>query len=87
MLPRAPYRQWVFTVPKSLRVALARDPAWTSWVGNLVVRAIGVWQRRVARARGQAAPMTGAVTFVQRFGGLVNLNVHFHLVHGMQRRC
>jgi len=22
----------------------------------------------------------GAVTFVQRFGGLVNLNVHFHLV-------
>jgi len=80
VLPRAPFRQWVFTVPKSLRLRLARDPAWTSWVGNLVVRAIGVWQRRVARARGQAAPKTGAVTFVQRFGGLVNLNVHFHLV-------
>jgi hypothetical protein len=79
VLPRAPYRQWVFTVPKWLRLRLARDPAWTSWVGNLVVRAIGVWQRRVARSRGQAAPKTGAVTFVQRFGGLVNLNVHFHL--------
>ena len=42
--------------------------------------AIGAWQRRVARARGIRAPRTGAVTFVQRFGGLVNLNVHFHLV-------
>jgi hypothetical protein len=44
------------------------------------VRAIGAWQRRVSRARGVDAPLTGAVTFVQRFGGLVNLNVHFHLV-------
>jgi hypothetical protein len=40
----------------------------------------GADQRRVARARGQAAPKTGAVTFVQRFGGLVNLDVHLHLV-------
>lgn len=80
VLPRAPYRQWVFTVPKPLRLVLARDPAWTSWVGNLVVRAIGAWQRRVARKRGLRTPLTGAVTFVQRFGGLVNLNVHFHLV-------
>jgi len=49
VLPRAPYRQWVFTVPKALRLRLARDPAWTTWVGNLAVRAIGAWQRRVAR--------------------------------------
>jgi len=80
VLPRAPYRQWVFTVPKPLRLVLARDPAWTSWISGLVVRAIGAWQRRVARKRKVRAPLTGAVTFVQRFGGLVNLNVHFHLV-------
>ncbi|MDQ3365202.1 MAG: transposase [Myxococcota bacterium] len=80
VLPAAPYRQWVFTVPKPLRLVLARDPAWTRWTGALVVRAIGAWQRRVARKRGLPAPRTGAVTFVQRFGGLVNLNVHFHLV-------
>jgi len=30
--------------------------------------------------RGFAAAKTGAITFVQRFGGLVNLNVHFHLL-------
>ena len=80
VLPRAPYRQWVLTVPKPLWLVLARDPAWTSWVGQLAVRAIGAWQRRVARARGVRAPRNGAVMFVQRFGGLVNLNVHFHLV-------
>jgi hypothetical protein len=80
VLPRAPYRQWVFTVPKPLRLVLARDPAWASWIGGLVVRAIGAWQRRVARKRGVRTPLTGAVTFVQRFGGLVNLNVHYHLV-------
>ena len=80
VLPRAPYRQWVFTVPKPLRLVLAREPAWTSWVGGLVVRAICAWQRRVARKRGLRTPLTGAVTYVQRFGGLVHLNVHFHLV-------
>jgi putative transposase len=48
--------------------------------GGLIVRAIAAWQRRVARARHLAAPQTGAIIFVQRFGGLVNLNVHFHLL-------
>lgn len=69
-----------FTVPKALRLQLARDPAWTTWVGNLAVRAIGAWQRRIARQGGIRAPRTGAITFVQRFGGLVHLNVHFHLL-------
>jgi hypothetical protein len=70
----------VFTLPKPLRLRLARDPAWARWAGQLVVRAIGTWQRRVARARGLRAPCTGAVVFCQRFGGLMNLNVHYHLV-------
>ena len=80
VLPSAPDRQWVFTVPKALRLRLAREPAWTTWVGNLAVRAIGAWQRRVARQRGLRAPRTGAITFVQRFEGLVNLNVNCHLL-------
>jgi hypothetical protein len=70
----------VFTAPKALRLRLARDPAWTTWVGSLAVRAIGVWQRHLARKQGLRVPQTGAITFVQRFGGLVNLNVHFHLL-------
>jgi len=67
-------------LPAIGRSGLARDPSCASWIGGLAVRAIGAWQRRIARARGLGAPLTGAVTFVQRFGGLVNLNVHFHIV-------
>ena len=80
LLPEARYRQWVFTVPKSLRLCLAREPAWASWVNQLIVRAIRVWQRRQARGLGVHNGQTGAVSFVQRFGGLLNLNVHYHLV-------
>ena len=80
VLPAARYRQWVFTVPKSLRLRLAREPAWASWVNQLIVRAIAVWQRRAARAVGVRNGEAGAITFVQRFGGLLNLNVHYHLV-------
>jgi hypothetical protein len=80
VLPEARYRQWVLTVPKSLRRRLAREPAWASWVNRLIVRAIAVWQRRGARALGIRNAQTGTITFVQRFGGLLNLNVHYHLV-------
>lgn len=40
------------------------------------------WQRpgRIAReaSTGSSDPPCGAVTFVQRFGSALNLNVHFH---------
>jgi len=36
------------------------------------------WQRRRARTHGIADPHCGAVTFVQRFGSLLNLNCHAH---------
>lgn len=42
------------------------------------MRAIG---SRVASVRDLGAPLTGAITFVQRGSmGLVNLNVHLHLI-------
>lgn len=44
------------------------------------MRAVGVWQRRLARKRGICVPRTGAITFVQRLGDLVNLNVHYHVL-------
>src|SRR5262245_17157957 len=54
------------------QTAAAPTRARSSWVGNLVVRAIGTWQRRVARARGVVAPKTGAAMFVQRFTEIPN---------------
>ena len=80
VLPESRYRQWVLTVPKWLRLRLAREATSASWVNRLVVQAIAAWQRRRARARGIRNAQTGSITFVQRFGGLLQLSVHYHLV-------
>jgi hypothetical protein len=42
------------------------------------LRKVFAWQRRRARAHGIDDPQCGAVTFVQRFGSLLNLNCHAH---------
>jgi Putative transposase/Transposase zinc-binding domain len=80
VLPIVPYRQWVLSLPRRVRFLLARD-------SELLNRALGVflaklfaWQRRRARAHSIADPHVGAITFVQRFGSLLNLNCHAHAV-------
>jgi hypothetical protein len=80
VLPSAPYRQWVFTVPKALRLRLARDPAWATWVGNLAVRAIGAWQRRVARKRGLRARRPERSHSSKGSAAWSTGSVHFHLL-------
>ncbi len=77
-LPDAPYRQWVFSFPRRLRVALASDGALWSEVLRACVRKVFVYQRRKARALGIDAPKTLAACFLQRFGSLLQLNPHGH---------
>ena len=79
VLPEVPVRQWVLSLPVALRYRLAYDARLTSAVLGVFVRAVFASLRRRARrkwniARGQC----GAVSFVQRFGDALNLNVHFH---------
>lgn len=78
VLPVAPYRQWTLSVPWRLRMALARDGALLAKVLGNFVRAVFRWQRASARARGIRGASPGAVTAIQRFGSVLNLNVHFH---------
>jgi hypothetical protein len=80
VLPHAPYRQWVYSFPKRIRLLLARDPTLISAVLRAFLRVLFAWQRRRARKRGIRDGQCGAVTFIQRFGGFVNLNVHFHAI-------
>ena len=80
VFPVAPVRQWVLTVPWALRYRMAYDAALTSDILRELVRAVFASLRRRAR-RGKnlgPKPRCGAVTFIQRFGGALNLNVHFH---------
>jgi len=45
------------------------------------IRAIRGFLRKKARAQGAKGPAdTGVVTLIQRFGGSVNLNIHFHML-------
>jgi len=63
VLPRVPYRQWVLTFPRRLRLLLARRPALVGVALDIFLRALFAHQRRRARARGVWGK-AGAVTFV-----------------------
>jgi len=80
VIPQVPVRQWVFSLPRWARFLLARDPQLITCTLDIALRGIFAWQRRRARRAGAVGPRAGAVTFVQRFGGALNLNVHFHCV-------
>ena len=80
MLPRAPYRQWTLSLPIRLRWALARNGALCTAVLNLFVRSLFNALRARARSLVFPARECGAVSFIQRFGSALQLNVHFHVL-------
>ena len=62
-------------------MAAARAAGFWKLLSRIFVDAVGQWYRRWAERSGVgcgAAARSGAVTFVQRFGSSLNLNVHFH---------
>ena len=73
VLVDVPVRQWVLTLPYWLRRATARDASLCSRILQIFIDAIGR-QLRAYWPSGQH----GAVTVIQRFGGGLNLNPHFH---------
>jgi len=80
VIPPVPTRQWVLTLPYSLRYRLAYDPELLTVVLGAFIKSVFVSHRRRAKQRYGIKTRTqpGGVTFVQRFGGSINLNVHFH---------
>ena len=78
VLPWVPVRQWVLTMPYRLRYQMA----WNHGLSRAVLRVytrvlLGVYARG-ARARGIDGGQTGMVTALQRAGGALNTNLHFH---------
>ena len=78
VIPHVPIRQWVFTVPVPVRYQLAFDAGLTRAVLRVFLRTVFNWQRRRATRRGLVGARGGSVTAIQRFGGALNANVHFH---------
>ena len=79
VFPARPVRQWVLSVPWQLRLLFANDP-------GVMGAALGVVHRCITSHLITKAGLsvkdarTGAVTLIQRFGGALNLNVHFHML-------
>ena len=77
VLPHKPIRQWVMTFPVPLRPLLAIRPKIMARCLEITTSTVNAYYRQKAGVKKTQAK-TGAVTLIQRFGGAINLNVHFH---------
>ena len=77
VLPLKPIRQWVISFPFQIRLCLAVRP-------KIMARALEITHAAITKhyrtktGLQKTKAKTGAVTLIQRFGGSLNLNVHFH---------
>jgi hypothetical protein len=68
----------VLSLPFSLRFVVAFDRELCRQVRTVFMESVMAALRRRARRQGVRMGRSGAVVFVQLFGGALNLNVHFH---------
>jgi hypothetical protein len=84
VIPRVPTRQWVLSLPVSLRYRLAFDSRLCGQVRGLFATAVIAHLRRQAAKQAGSPSVTnwvgGAATWTQRFGDGLRLNIHFHAV-------
>jgi len=80
VLPHAPIRQWVLSLPIQIRPMLAYDAALSRAVLHVFLRTVFAWHRRRAKQLGIKNAQCGAVTAIQRFGSALNLNLHYHVL-------
>jgi len=82
VIPWVPTRQWVVSVPIPLRYWMAASQELTAQVHTIIRTTIGQYYVHQAVTRGvprdQVQP--GSVTFIQRFGSAINVNLHFHIL-------
>ncbi len=79
VLPSVPVRQWVLSLPFALRYRLAYDSGLVRDILHIFIQTVfSSMRRRTRQSFGIKKAKCGAVTFVQRFGGAINLNIHFH---------
>lgn len=80
VLPVKPVRQWVLSFPVQIRLLLAIRPKIMSEILNIATNTINGHLIKKAGFKKTSAK-TGSVTLIQRFGGSINLNVHFHQLY------
>ncbi len=78
VLPEIIYRQWVLSFLYKLRFLMAHNSKLTNKILSVFIQGICTYQKRQAKKFGIKGARPGSVTFIQRFGSALNLNVHFH---------
>ena len=75
VIPWVPTRQWVVSVPVPLRYWMAPSKELTATIHTIIRRTIGQYDVHQAVRHGatRATVQPGSVTFLQRFGGSINL--------------
>src|SRR5215831_1507626 len=82
VIPWVPTRQWVVSVPIPLRYWTASSQDLTATVHTIIRTTIAQYYVNQAVQGGveRSQVYPGSVTFIQRFGSALNLNVHYHLL-------
>jgi hypothetical protein len=80
VIPSVPVRQWVLSLPFDVRARAAYDARFLTEVIRAFARALRERHRAWARSIALDDSEFAAITFVQRFGSSLNLNVHLHVV-------
>jgi putative transposase/transposase-like zinc-binding protein len=83
LIPQIPTRQWVLSVLAPLRYLIAYDNNALNRILSIFMESLFSYLRKKAKRCGGKALDAysyhpGAVTFIQRFGSALNLNVHMH---------
>ena len=79
VVPDVPLRQFVLSLPYELRRLAAFKQDVLGAVVRIFTDAVFASYRARARRDGIEGSEGGAVTFLQRFGGSLNLNLHLHV--------
>jgi hypothetical protein len=80
VLPIAPYRQWVLTLPVPLRFWCATNRKLAAKVHRIIIRNIEDHYISMAKRSGVQDPEPGSITFVQHFGSALQFNLHYHIL-------
>lgn len=80
VIPFVPTRHWVLSVPFELRYWMASDDKLVKEVNRILCAEINNYLRKKARKFGIRGGETGIVSYLQRAGSALNLNLHFHLL-------
>ena len=74
-------RQWTLSLPRGLRLAVAKRPALLKLVEKALVHAVWRWQRASAKRLGVTGKLQGAAqAFSQWFGSNLQMTPHLHVL-------